>query len=147
MSNFACMKKDITEYFYAFDSLQKVYEVASILVEDWGLEYDIRDEFRGVDKLGRYESMVNLFDSPEEKASFLANKGLDCMELVKMFDDLIEHCYVVSKNHKYSFADILCEATNYVEERNKPRYYDDTDECNHQFRSMMDDNDAWCNIE
>ncbi len=42
------MKKDITEYFYAFDSLQKVYEVASILVEDWGLEYYLRDEFRGV---------------------------------------------------------------------------------------------------
>ena len=140
-------KKNIIEYFYAFDSLQEVYEVASILVEDWGLEYYVEDKYRGLDKLGRYVSMINLFDSPEEKASFLARKGLDCIELVKMFDDLIEHCYVVSKNYKYSFADILCEATEYVEASNGPCYYDDTEECNLQFRSMMDDNDAWGNIE
>lgn len=73
-------------------------------------------------------SKVNLFDNAEEKALFLAKKGLDCQELVEMFDDLIEHCYVVSKNNKISFADILCEATNYIEETNKTQFEDDTEE-------------------
>lgn len=141
------MKTNITNYFYAFDSLQKVYEVASIIVDDWGLEYYYGDEYRGKDKLGRYVSKVNLFDNAEEKTAFLAQKGLDCQELVEMFDDLIEHCYVVSKNHQYSFADILCEATDYIKEINKPQFEDDTEECNRQFRSMMDDNDAWGNID
>lgn len=124
-----------------------MYEVASVLVEDWGLEYYVGNQYRGLDKLGRCVSMVNLFDTPEEKVSFLAKKGLDCIELVKMFDDLIERCYVVSKNYNYSFAGILYEATEYVEGCNSPSYYDDTEECNQQFGSMMDDNDAWGNIE
>ena len=101
----------------------------------------------GKDKLGRFVSRINLFENADEKALFLAQKGLECAELVKMFDDLIEHCYVVSKNYKYSFADILCEATNYsIEETNCIQFEDDTEECNRQFRQMMDDNDAWCNI-
>lgn len=139
--------KNITDYFYAFDSLQKVYEVASIIVEDWGLKYYYGDEYRGKDELGRYVSKVNLFDNPDGKESFLKQKGLDCKELIRMFDELIEHCYVVSKNHRYSFADILCEATEYTERENQPQYKDDAEECNQQFRSMMNDNDAWGNID
>ena len=142
------MKKDITDYFYAFDSLQKLYAVASIIVDDWGLEYYYGDEYRGKDKLGRFVSRINLFENADEKVLFLAQRGLDCPELVKMFDDLIEHCYIVSKNHKYSFADILCEATNYSkEEANRIQFENDAEECNRQFRTMIDDNDAWGNID
>lgn len=147
MHNFVDMKKNITDYFYAFDSLQNVYEVASFLVDEWGLEYCYSDEFRGKDKLGRYVTRVKLFDDDETKNSFLAKQGLYCVELVQMFDELIEHCYLVSKNHKSSFADILCEATNYIKELHYPQFDYDTEECNRQFRSVMDDNEAWGNIE
>lgn len=137
--------KYITDYFYNFDSMDAVYGVANILINDWGLEDYCGNEFRGKDLLGRYTSKMELFDG--DKVSFLASKGLDYKELVEYFDDMIKRCYVVCENNKRSFADVLCEATEYWRQQSKLIFDDDTEECNRQFRSMMDDNDAWGNIE
>ena len=139
--------RNITDYFYAFDSLSIVYEVANILTDDWGIKYYYSDEFRGQDRKGRHVSRINLFE--DNKISFLSSVGLDCDELVNLFDELIEQCYVVAKNHKYSFADILCDATVHFEEKSTPNFMtgeEEANECNQQFDSMMNDNEAWSNI-
>lgn len=137
--------RSIFDFFYTIGSISRVYEFANLLVEDWGLEFYFGDEFRGKDRKGRRVTRIDIFNE-KDKALFLSEKGLKDKELMAAFDDLVEQCIEISKDNKLSFADILCEATEYYQEKETPTF-DDAEECNRQFHSIMDDNDAWGNID
>ncbi len=138
--------RNIFDFFYTIGSMSRVYELANLLVEDWGMEFYLGDEYRGKDRKGRSVTRINIFNE-KDKVCFLSEKGLEDEELVAAFDDLIEQCVEICKDNKISFADILCAATEYYQRKETPTFDDDAEECNRQFRSMMDENDAWGNID
>ncbi|MCM1032892.1 MAG: hypothetical protein NC405_03965 [Odoribacter sp.] len=138
--------RNVLDFFYTIGSMNQVYEFANLLVENWGMKFYVGDEFRGKDKKGRYTSRIELFKDID-KIAFLAKKGIGGSELVNAFDELVEQCYVICRENKLSFADVLCEATEYFSRTAEPTFDNDEEECNRQFRSMMDDNDAWGNID
>ena len=66
--------------------------------------------------------------------------------------EVLSICYKCYEERNMDFAYTLLN--NYIRHYHsfstgEENYYDkdDAEECNRQFRFMMDDNDAWCNIE
>lgn len=138
--------RTILDFFYTIGSMNRVYEFANLLVEEWGMEFYFGDESRGKDKKGRYISRLDIFNDIDKK-EFLKGKGIEDAELVAAFDDLVEQCYIICKDNNISFADLLCEATEFFHEKAASPIYDDAEECNQQFGKMMDENDAWGNLD
>lgn len=146
------MGSSIKERIKAFkiDSADEAWEFAQYLVDMIGLSFYHEEIYKITNDLDIRVKRIPFFKN-NERHNILFDLGLLEQPYKRILKDNIKRAiWVCDEFAPCSFADMLCNYTESNENSKHISYMsgdEEAEECNRQFNSMMNDFDAWGNID
>ncbi len=135
---------------FKIDSADEAWEFAQYLVDMIGLSIYHEEIYKITNDLGMRVKRIPFFKD-NERHNILFDLGLLEQPYKRILKDKIKRAiWICDEFAPCSFADMLCNYTESNENSKHISYMsgdEEAEECNRQFNSMMNDFDAWGNID